>query len=208
MIKTQQNLVFATSNPNKVREVSKGLNEYFTFLSLQDIGCHEEVPETSDTIKGNAIQKAKYVYDHYKCNCFAEDTGLEIEALNGAPGVLTARYAGESRDAMANMNLVLENLKDKSNRKARFVTVFALVLNGEIFTFEGICEGEILESLTGEGGFGYDPIFKPKEQNLKNGKLRSFAEMSTDEKYLISHRGKALRKLVEFLQEKSIALNS
>lgn len=203
-MKTQQlNLVFATSNANKVKEVAKGMDSTITFRSLKDIGCEEEVPETSDTIKGNAIQKAKYIYDKYKCNCFAEDTGLEVEALDNRPGVYTARYAGENRDPQANMNLVLQQLGNTSNRKARFVTVFALVLDEEIFTFEGICEGEILQGKLGDEGFGYDPIFQPTEQTTIDGKMRSFAQMSIDEKYAISHRGKALRKFMAFLKEKT-----
>lgn len=203
-MQTQQlDLVFATSNPNKVKEVAKGINAAINFRSLKDIGCEEDVPETSDTIIGNAIQKAQYVYDNYNCNCFAEDTGLEIEALDNRPGVYTARYAGESRDPSANMNLVLEELANVSNRKARFVTVFALMLDGEMFTFEGVCEGVILEEKAGKEGFGYDPIFQPNEQQPINGKMLSFAQMSIEQKYAISHRGKALRKLMAFLKEKT-----
>jgi XTP/dITP diphosphohydrolase len=187
-------IVFATANPHKVREVKEMLQGKFQIASLKDIGCEEDVPETSPTIEGNALQKARYVSQHYQVDCFSEDTGLEIEALNGEPGVFSARYAGPARDAEANMNLVLEKLKGKSNRNARFKTVIALILNGEEHLFEGIVEGVILKEKRGNDGFGYDPIFQPL------GYHSSFGEMPSAEKNKISHRARALEKLVAFLQ--------
>ena len=188
-------IVFATSNPNKIREVNEMLDGEFEIIGLKDIGCHEEVPETQPTIEGNALQKARYVSGNYNVNCFSEDTGLEIEALNMEPGVMTARYAGPQRDANDNMDLVLEKLKSEENRNARFKTVIALTIDGEEFTFEGIVNGQIADKKTGEGGFGYDPIFLPE------GSERSFAEFSKTEKNEISHRGRAVRKLIKFLKE-------
>ncbi len=188
-----ENLVFATSNKYKVAEVNQ-LLENITIKSLTEIGCTEDVPETSDTIKGNAIQKAEYVYKHYNVNCFSEDTGLEIDSLNGAPGIYAARYAGPERDSQANIDLVLNNLNNNLNRKARFRTVIALVIDGTILSFEGIAEGHIANEMQGEGGFGYDPIFIPE------GEERTFAQMSANEKNKISHRAKALKKLVEYLK--------
>lgn len=189
-----QSIVFATANPHKVREVTELLQGKFQIISLKDIGCEEDVPETSPTIAGNALQKAQYVHQHYHVDCFSEDTGLEVEALNGEPGVYSARYAGPSRDADANMALVLERLKGHNNRKARFKTVIALILNGEEHLFEGIVKGTILEEKMGTDGFGYDPIFQP------TGYDTSFGQMSSDEKNKISHRARALEKLVAFLQ--------
>ncbi|HLV38437.1 non-canonical purine NTP diphosphatase [Xanthomarina sp.] len=186
-------LVFATNNLNKLKEVQVLIPEHIQLLSLQDIGCHEDVPETQNTIEGNAIQKAEYIKKKYGYDCFADDTGLEVEALNNEPGVYSARYAGEQRDANDNMNLLLENLRDKSNRQAKFKTVIALHLNGEVKTFTGICEGNITEEKHGEHGFGYDPIFKA------NGYTQTFAEISLDEKNKIGHRGKAVKQLVEHL---------
>jgi len=188
-------IIFTTSNPNKIREVNEMLGDQFEILGLKDIGCHEDVPETQPTIEGNAIQKAEYVSKKYKVNCFSEDTGLEVIALNMEPGVVTARYAGPQRNADDNMNLVLEKLKDKDNRAARFKTVIALIIDGEMKTFEGIVNGMIAFEKTGEGGFGYDPIFLPE------GDTRSFAEYSKDEKNTISHRGRAIRKLMEYLKK-------
>jgi XTP/dITP diphosphohydrolase len=186
-------IVFATGNPNKIKEVKELLDNQFEIIGLKDIGCHEDIPETQPTIEGNALQKARYVVDNYKVNCFAEDTGLEIESLNMEPGVYSARYAGEQRNSEDNMNLVLEKLKTQDNRNARFKTVVALIIDGEEFTFEGIVNGKIAFERTGEGGFGYDPIFLPEDQKI------SFAEMGSVEKNKISHRGRAVRKLIEWL---------
>lgn len=187
-------IVFATSNPNKIKEVKELLDNQFEIIGLKDIGCHEDIPETQPTIKGNALQKARYVVDNYGVNCFAEDTGLEIESLNMEPGVYSARYAGEQRNSEDNMNLVLEKLKTKDNRKARFKTVVALIIDKEEFTFEGIVNGKIAFEKTGIDGFGYDPIFLPEDQKI------SFAEMGSAEKNKISHRGRAVRKLIEWLK--------
>ena len=159
-------IVFATSNPNKVKEVNQMLDDQFNIVSLKDIGCSEEVPETSPTIEGNALQKARYIYDKYGKDCFSEDTGLEIHALNNEPGVYTARYAGPARDANANMRLAIDNLKDKADRSARFKTVIALIIDGKEHTFEGICNGQIRHEMSGSEGFGYDPIFEPAGLSL------------------------------------------
>lgn len=187
-------LVFATGNPHKVKEVNELLGEEFSVKSLKDIGCFEELPETNPTIEANAIQKAQYVFEHYHLDCFAEDTGLEIEALGGEPGVYSARYAGEEKSDEANIQLALKKLEGKNDRSARFRTVVALVLDGKFYTFEGIAEGSIRPEKSGEGGFGYDPIFQP------NGYGITFAEMTSAEKNKISHRGKAIRQLVAFLK--------
>ncbi len=186
-------IVFATNNPNKIKEVQAQLPEHITLISLEDIGCTEAVPETQDTIKGNAIQKADYIKDHYGMDCFADDTGLEITALNGAPGVYSARYAGPQRNADDNMNLVLAELNQKAERSAQFKTVIAMHFRGELITFEGICEGKITKNKRGTDGFGYDPIFKP------SGYKNTFAELSLAEKNRIGHRGKAVKKLVAYL---------
>ena len=186
-------LVFATGNPNKIKEEKELLNNQFEIIGLKDIGCNEDIPETQPTIEGNALQKARYVVENYGVNCFAEDTGLEIESLNMEPGVFSARYAGEQRSSEDNMNLVLEKLKTQDNRNARFKTVVALIIDGEEFTFEGIVNGKIALEKTGKDGFGYDPIFLPEDQKI------SFAEMESAEKNKISHRGRAVRKLIEWL---------
>lgn len=186
-------LVFATNNQNKIKELKFLLKNSIELLSLKDIACYEDIPETSATIKENAIQKARYVYDKYGCNCFADDTGLEIKALNGAPGVLSARYAGEDKNATNNMDKVLHNLENKTNRNAQFKTVIALIIDGKITCFEGIVKGKITEKKFGADGFGYDPIFKPIGYN------NTFAEMPLDEKNKISHRGIAVTKLLDFL---------
>lgn len=186
-------LVFATNNLNKLKEVQSLIPEHITLLSLKDIGCFEDVPETQNTIEGNAIQKAAYIKAHYGYDCFADDTGLEVEALNGEPGVFSARYAGEQRDANDNMNKLLAELSSKNNRKAQFKTVIALQINGKTKSFTGICEGEITTTKHGEKGFGYDPIFKP------NNFSETFAEMSLELKNKIGHRGKAVSLLVDFL---------
>lgn len=188
-------LVFATNNLNKLKEVQSLVPEHIQLLSLKDIGCFEEVPETQLTIEGNAIQKAEYIKTHYGYDCFADDTGLEVEALNGDPGVFSARYAGEQRDANDNMDLLLKSLEEKPNRKAQFKTVIALHLNDQLETFTGICKGEITKSKHGDKGFGYDPIFKAE------GYDQTFAEISMEEKNAIGHRGKAIRLLVAFLNQ-------
>ena len=190
-------LVFATNNPHKLTEISNLLNGRIRLLSLKDIGCFEELPEDQDTLEGNASQKAWYLFDKYGYNCFADDTGLEVEALGGQPGVFSARYAGPARSAEDNMDKVLSLMDKIINRKARFRTVISLVLEGSEKRFEGVVEGQILRCKKGAGGFGYDPIFKPDESNL------SFAEMSLDEKNEISHRARAITKLVEFLRTTS-----
>lgn len=187
-------LVFATNNQHKLFEVQKLLGESIDLLSLKDINCADEIPEDYYTLEENALQKAQYIFQKYNLDCFADDTGLEIEALNGEPGVLSARYAGNSKDSEANMKKVLQDLEGKLNRKARFRTVISLILNKKEYLFEGIVEGEILTQKTGQDGFGYDPIFKP------NGYSESFAEMSIEEKNTISHRAMATKKLVEFLR--------
>lgn len=186
-------IVFATGNPNKIREVDELLSGKFEVQGLADIGCPLDLPETSPTIPGNALQKARFVYENFGVNCFSEDTGLEIEALGGEPGVLSARYAGEGKNAEDNMNLVLRNMAGKTNRKARFYTVIALILDGEEHLFEGIAEGTIRHEKSGTEGFGYDPIFQP------DGFGVTFAELTKAEKNAISHRGKAVRKLIDYL---------
>ncbi len=186
------NIVFATNNTNKIKEVQALLPSHIKLVSLEEIGCVEDIPETQDTIEGNAIQKADYIKTHYGLDCFADDTGLEVMALDGAPGVYSARYAGPQRNADDNMNLLLSELASKDNRSARFKTVIAMHFQGEFITFEGICEGEITKSKTGTEGFGYDPIFQPKSFE------KTFAEISLDEKNRIGHRGKAVSKLVTY----------
>lgn len=185
-------LIFATNNKNKLSEVQEMLST-IELHTLSSINCVEDIPETAPTIKGNAIEKAEYVTKNYKVNCFADDTGLEIEALNGEPGVYSARYAGPENNDEANMALVLEKLNSLPNKKARFVTVIALNLNGKQYTFEGICNGEIIAEQRGVRGFGYDPIFIP------DGFTKTFAEMTSNEKASVSHRGKAVRLLIDFL---------
>lgn len=186
-------LVFATNNLNKLKEVQVLIPASIKLLSLKDIGCLEDIPETQNTIEGNAIQKAEYIKLHYGYNCFADDTGLEVSILHGEPGVYSARYAGPQRDADDNMNLLLEKLKDKTNRQAQFKTVIALHLDGELKTFTGICKGNITKEKHGEHGFGYDPIFKAE------GNTKTFAELSLEEKNQIGHRGKAVGLLVDYL---------
>lgn len=186
-------LIFATQNQNKVNELKLLMPKSIELLSLKDINCSDDIPETAPDLQGNASQKSAYVVSKFKVNCFADDTGLEIEALNNAPGVYSARYAGEQKNANDNINLVLENLKDKTNRKARFRTVISLVINGKEQIFEGEAKGEIIIQKSGIDGFGYDPIFKPE------GYAITFAEMTMAEKNKISHRGKAVRKLVDYL---------
>lgn len=187
-------LVFASNNQNKIAEIKQMLPNSIELLSLEDIGCTEEIPETANTIEGNAILKANYVTEKYGYPCFADDTGLEVEALNGEPGVYSARYAGEQKNADDNMNKLLENLIDKQNRKAQFKTIIALNINNEQHLFEGIIKGEIISEKRGTKGFGYDPIFVPE------GFSRTFAEMEMNEKAILSHRGIATRKLISFLE--------
>ena len=187
-------IVFASSNKNKIFEIQSILPETIHILSLEDIGCLEEIPETADTIEGNAILKANYVTSKYGYDCFADDTGLEVAVLNGAPGVFSARYAGKQCNSEDNMNKLLHDLSDKSNRKAQFKTVIALNINGKQELFTGIAEGEITVEKTGTKGFGYDPIFQPI------GYKETFAELSLEVKNEISHRGKATQKLINFLK--------
>jgi XTP/dITP diphosphohydrolase len=187
-------IVFATNNPNKLKEV-KALLPSLKILSLQDIGCYDDIPETSETLEGNAKIKADYVTNRFGYNCFADDTGLEVKALHGAPGVYSARYAGEDADSEKNMHKLLTELKLKVSRSAQFRTVVALNLDKRQFQFEGICIGKILTEKHGQQGFGYDPIFKP------SGFETSFAEMTMAEKGTISHRGKAIQQLITFLKE-------
>ncbi len=186
-------LVFATNNLNKLREVQALVPHQIKLLSLADIGCEEDIPETSQTIEGNAKQKARYIKEHYGYNCFADDTGLEVEALDGAPGVYSARYAGKAKDANANMDKLLKELAGIENRNAQFKTVIALVLDDTLETFTGICKGSITPDKKGEGGFGYDPVFLPK------GYTKTFAELLLSEKNKIGHRGKAMDLLLKFL---------
>jgi XTP/dITP diphosphohydrolase len=188
-------LVFATNNPNKVAEVQKMLSNTIELLSLKDINCFDEIEETESTLEGNAKLKAAYITQKFGYNCFADDTGLEVESLNGKPGVYSARFAGEPRNSENNMEKLLLVLKDLENRKAQFRTSICLNLDGEEFLFEGVCKGEILKEKQGKKGFGYDPIFKPEGFN------RSFAEMTSQEKNKISHRGIAMQKLVSFLDK-------
>lgn len=189
-----QQIVFATNNPNKIKEVNALLGDQYNFLSLQEIGCTQELEETQDTLEGNAIQKASYVQQHFDCNCFSEDTGLEIHALNGAPGVITARYAGPERNNEANMAKVLEELKQHQDRSAQFRTVIALFLDGEQHLFEGIVKGRIALEKQGDQGFGYDPIFIPEGHDI------SFAQMDRSTKNTMSHRARAIQKLTTFLK--------
>lgn len=201
-------IVFATNNKNKLYEVSKLLTSGFKLLSLNDINCTDDLPETQPTLEGNALQKARYVYEKYKYNCFADDTGLEIDALGGKPGVFSARFAGEAKSADDNMRKVLEEMKGIQNRAAKFRTVIALILDGKEHLFEGEAAGRILEEKRGEKGFGYDPIFAPYT-HVEKGESpspegegfrdRSFAEMTTEEKNKVSHRALAVQKLTEFL---------
>lgn len=186
-------LVFATNNPHKLKEISSILADQLEILSLNDINCHEDIPETAKTLEGNALLKAQFVYDKYNMDCFADDTGLEVEALNGEPGVYSARYAGEEHDSEANKLKLLKNMKGKKNRKAQFRTVISLILNGEKYQFEGIIKGQITTEERGISGFGYDPIFIPEGYDL------TFAELGDEIKNKISHRSQAVNKLCKFL---------
>ena len=186
-------LVFATNNLHKLKEVQEMLSNAIEVLSLKDIGCFEDIEETESTLEGNAKLKADYITEKYGFDCFADDTGLEVEALDGNPGVYSARYAGEHGNAEKNMEKLLNELQNKSSRKAKFRTIIALNLRNKQYLFEGICDGEILNEKTGVKGFGYDPIFKPSNASC------SFAEMNSEEKNIISHRGIAIQELVQFL---------
>ncbi len=188
-------LCFATNNANKLKEIQALLGEAFQLQSLQETGCTEELPETGLTLEANSAQKAQYLYDNYQIDCFADDTGLEVEALNGEPGVFSARYAGEPKNEQNNIALLLQKLQGLNERKARFRTVITLILAGQTFQFDGIVSGHIIDELRGTNGFGYDPIFVPE------GFDKTFAEMTMQEKGQISHRARAFQKLVAFLQE-------
>lgn len=191
-------LVFATQNENKAHEIQSLLPEYFKIISLKDIRCFDEIPETAETLEGNSLLKASFISETYNLNCFADDTGLEIEALDNRPGVHSALYAGPDKSAAANIDKVLSELEGKTNRNAQFRTIITLILNTSIFTFEGIVLGEIISEKRGENGFGYDPIFVPE------GEIRTFAEMSLEEKNKHSHRARAFQKMIEFLNELKI----
>jgi XTP/dITP diphosphohydrolase len=187
-------LVFATNNPHKAREVEQILGGHFQVKTLRDIGCLEEIEETEPTLEGNALLKARYVKEQYGYDCFSEDTGLEVEALEGAPGVNTARYAGEEKNPEANIALLLKNLEGKENRRARFRTVIALIFGGKETLLEGICEGRIALQKSGGGGWGYDPVFIPESYE------QTFPELGEDVKNQVSHRAKAMGKLAAFFR--------
>lgn len=190
---SKKTLVMATNNDHKLKELREIAGDSWEILSLADIGCHDDIPETAETLRGNAEIKARYVKEHYGYDCFADDTGLLVDALDGAPGVYSARYAGPGHDSQANMRLLLDNMKDKANRAAHFSTVIALVEGKEIRFFEGRVDGKITTEVKGEGGFGYDPIFQPDGSNL------TFAEMDASAKNEISHRGRAVARLMEYI---------
>ncbi|MDR0698173.1 MAG: non-canonical purine NTP diphosphatase [Tannerella sp.] len=190
-------IVFATNNTHKLGEVRAIISGSIHIVSLSEIGCHDDIPETACTLEGNALQKARYVKEQFGYDCFADDTGLEVDALNGEPGVRSARYAGDENDSNANIEKLLHALKDEQNRKARFRTVIALILNGEELFFEGIINGRIITEKRGETGFGYDPVFMP------DGFNETFAELGSDTKNKISHRAIATRKFAEWLLRKT-----
>ena len=191
----KKKLVVATNNAHKLEEIAAILGEEMELLSLKDINCHADIPETADTLEGNARQKAMYIYENYGMDCFADDTGLEVEALNGAPGVYSARYAGDGHDSEANMQKLLHELQGKKNRKAQFRTAICLIQEGKEYLFEGIVKGEIIGEKRGGAGFGYDPIFVPE------GYEQTFAELGNDIKNTISHRARAVEKLCSFLKK-------
>ncbi|WP_302250619.1 RdgB/HAM1 family non-canonical purine NTP pyrophosphatase [uncultured Alistipes sp.] len=188
-------ILFATNNAHKLTEVQAVLGDSYTLVTPRDCGVTEEIPETQPTLEGNALQKARYLYERTGLDCFADDTGLEVEALGGAPGVHSARYATDGHDFAANNRLLLQNLAGEENRRARFRTVVALILGGREYLFEGVVEGQIIDRETGHEGFGYDPLFRP------DGYDRTFAQMTTEEKNAVSHRARAVRKLAAFLHE-------
>ena len=190
----KKKLVVATNNAHKLEEISAILGDEMELFSLKDINCHADIPETADTLEGNARQKALYIYENYGMDCFADDTGLEVDALNGAPGVFSARYAGNGHDSEANMQKLLKELKGNENRKAQFRTAICLIMEGKEYLFEGIVKGAIIEEKRGGAGFGYDPIFVPE------GYDQTFAELGNDIKNTISHRARAVEKLCKFLK--------
>lgn len=189
----KKKFVFATNNTHKLEEVSAILGNKIELLSMKDIDYNVDIPETADTLEGNALIKARYIFENYHLDCFADDTGLEVEALNGAPGVYSARYAGDAHDSEANMKKLLKEMEKVENRRARFRTVFALIINGKEHLFEGIVKGEIIKNRKGTSGFGYDPVFVPE------GYSQTFAEMGNELKNKISHRAMATQKLCHFL---------
>ena len=191
----KKKFVFATNNAHKLEEVTAILGNKIELLSMKDINCHADIPETADTLEGNALLKARYIFENYKLDCFADDTGLEVEALNGAPGVYSARYAGDAHNSEANMKKLLQDMKGIENRKAQFRTVFALIINGKEHLFEGIVKGEITKHRHGTSGFGYDPVFIPE------GYTQTYAEMGNELKNKISHRALATNKLCNFLSK-------
>ena len=192
----KRTIVFATNNAHKLGELRGIAGEEWNVVSLAEIGCHDDIPETAETLEGNALIKARWVQERYGYDCFADDTGLMVDALDGAPGVYSARYAGPGHDSVANMKLLLERMAGKDNRNAHFSTVIALVMDGEEHIFEGRVDGTIAREPSGCGGFGYDPVFVPENSGL------TFSEMTAEEKNAISHRGRATRKLMEFLARK------
>lgn len=191
-------IVFATNNKHKLEEVRAIVGKNFEILSLSDIGCHEDIPETGNTFEDNALMKARYIKEKYGYDCFADDSGLEVTALNNAPGVFSARYAGEPSDSLRNIEKLMSNMEGKTERSARFRTSIALLYNGEEHLFKGVIEGKIIDTLRGDKGFGYDPVFVPDGYDI------TFAEMSSEEKNSISHRALATKELVDFLISKSI----
>ena len=193
----KKKLVFATNNAHKLEEIRAILGDKMEILSLADINCHADIPETANTLEGNAHLKSEYVYNHYGLDCFADDTGLEVEALDGAPGVYSARYAGDGHDSQANMQKLLKEMEEKNNRKAQFRTVISLIEKGEEKLFEGSVRGEITREKRGNSGFGYDPVFQPEGFDV------TFAEMGSDVKNKISHRARAVKALCDYLSKKS-----
>ena len=191
-------ICFASNNEHKLTEIRQLVGNQYQIVSLAEIGCTQELPEEQNTLEGNSHQKAAYVWQNYGVSCFADDTGLEVMALNGEPGVYSARYAGPQRSNTDNIALLLQNLQDKTDRRARFRTSITLILAGQEHQFDGIVTGRIAESAAGEGGFGYDPVFIP------DGFSKSFAQMTAEQKNSISHRGRAIQKLVAFLREQSV----
>lgn len=191
----KREIVFATNNKHKLQELRQIAGDSWHILSLEDIGCNEDIPETADTLEGNAQIKARFVKEKYGYDCFADDTGLMVDALGGAPGVYSARYAGPNHDSQANMKLLLENMRGKENRAARFKTVIALLIGNDMQLFEGVVEGEITLAPEGTAGFGYDPVFKPQESDV------TFAQMDAVAKNAISHRGRATAKLIGYLKK-------
>lgn len=196
MVNKAIHLVFATHNQHKLQEASAIAGDSISISGLAELSCFDEIPETTDTLVGNALQKARFIFEKYHCDCFADDTGLEVEALDGRPGVYSARYAGEHATYQQNVDKLLEEMKDKTNRNARFVTVIALILNGKEYLFEGEVKGTITGTPRGENGFGYDPVFQPQ------GKTLTFSELGENEKNMLSHRHNALQKMMDFFIQK------